>query len=317
MNKHLMFCEVVRLPIITNFSEKLHDNFHGLVKRKVDIKNLFLIVKGSYNPSAWEPQQLYLTTNDEIKEGDWYICYGRELHRIDKHGEEIMIRANEKSETTYTKTHFKVVASTAPIGLPLIPESFLIEYVKTNGTINTVKIEMEYNSGWAEKLVVQHNEPSLLHSRPKMTNNGEVIIHYPKDDEGQTGIVVVARKPEIKGGELVSKGGYFSSTPFEISSADTEKTKIVYSLPQVSKMLKTAYLLAQMGRKLELPSFFEDYKEMWEDNSIDDSQINPTLVKEDMILFAKWIDGLASIKKSAYNYDYQLLYELWEKQKHK
>ena len=33
--------------------------------------------------------------------------------------------------------------------------------------------------------------------------------------------------------------------------------------------------------------------------------------------FAKWVDGLSSIKKSAYNYDYQRLYELWEQEKNK
>lgn len=90
---------------------------------------------GLYNAVApnnfiYQSQHLYFTSNEEIKEGDWYI------------DDASFVRRPITSDLTYwsvRKEYKKIVASTdSSLRLPCIEDSFIKEYVKNNGSIKEV-----------------------------------------------------------------------------------------------------------------------------------------------------------------------------------
>ena len=109
-----------------------------------------------------EPQHLYFVSDEEIKDGDNYCYYYKDNPELcgvgmaDKETVRIM-----GIDTTYKGTHFKIVATTDKSlrelesydsseedsevyrSIPQTPESFIEEFVKANGKINKVMVEME------------------------------------------------------------------------------------------------------------------------------------------------------------------------------
>lgn len=128
-------------------------------------------------------KHLYFTSNEEIKEGDWFT--NTELPKL--YRATLISDSDVECEINdcYVPKRYvrKILASTDPLlGLPVIPESFLKQYVAAQASIKTVRLELEYNSGWAEKLVKMTNEPFILHTKIKLTAANEVII-LPEEQE--------------------------------------------------------------------------------------------------------------------------------------
>ncbi len=105
-------------------------------------------------------QHLYLVSDREIKEGDWYYDPINELvdnnYNLNSNG-------NKKIEAT-TDTSLKVARDEFTPSLrhpsmdyktlPQIPQSFIEAYVKAEGDIKEVNIEMEYlDKGWNENVL--------------------------------------------------------------------------------------------------------------------------------------------------------------------
>lgn len=99
-----------------------------------------IVLREPYNMTC-ENKNLYIISNDEIKEGDYYYRQG--LKCIDQcsneeHGEVL-------SKDKYCK---KVIASTdSSLGLPMIQESFINHYVESYNkgeVITSVQIEFEW-----------------------------------------------------------------------------------------------------------------------------------------------------------------------------
>lgn len=81
------------------------------------------------------PQHLYFTSNEDIKEGDWVYNFSTGFN-----GSQSIYQFKSGHSKDYCK---KIIASTDPsLQLPGIPESFLQEYVKSNGSIKSVGVEM-------------------------------------------------------------------------------------------------------------------------------------------------------------------------------
>lgn len=102
---------------------------------------------------------LYFCSDREIKEGDWFI-YGDKPTRLDKGTGEVF---SKRIEATTDKS----------LGLPLIPESFVKEWVEKQGKIEYVYIKMT-------------NRPPMMSTNlgefiPSENANGEVIILPTKD----------------------------------------------------------------------------------------------------------------------------------------
>ena len=107
-----------------------------------------------------EAQHLYLTSLENIAKGEF--MYSVEFNKV----------FQAPYDTTCDKNNYMVVASTdGRTGLPIIPEEFISEYVKENGNIHSVTLEME---------TVLHEGSSMINiiwkDRIKLTDNNEVII---------------------------------------------------------------------------------------------------------------------------------------------
>lgn len=108
------------------------------------------------NKMGYIPQQLYLISDEGVKEGDWYMCSTR-LFRAGKNPIQIGRR--------------KIVAATdKSLGLPLIPESFIKLYVEKQGKIDKVRVVVDTFNGFPQAGMFNPNFGKVG------TKNGEVII---------------------------------------------------------------------------------------------------------------------------------------------
>lgn len=112
-------------------------------------------------------QHLYLVSDREIKTGDYY-CYKNS----------IPVKRLEKETVPITKDYKKVEASTDPsLGLPLIPKSFIEEYVEKQGKIENVYIALR-----------EKDVKTLSH------NAKEIVIPSTKDSWKREEVREIARK---------------------------------------------------------------------------------------------------------------------------
>ena len=84
---------------------------------------------------CWKNQNIYITNDEEIKEGDWYITIlDNEIVKADSFTIRIMNDANKYSDTTYKNTHFKIILTTdqelIKDGVQSIDDEFLEWFVK-------------------------------------------------------------------------------------------------------------------------------------------------------------------------------------------
>lgn len=136
------------------------------------------------------PQHLYFTSNEEIKEGDWYRT--KTFDEMDKK----FIQATKENTdfsvidpysqkiiaTTDTSLwqHASHPEGTVKVGLPSISQSFIKQYVEANGDIDKVELEYEQNCKmnqrciWLEDTDGKKKEQCCLFL--KITDNNEVII---------------------------------------------------------------------------------------------------------------------------------------------
>ena len=94
-------------------------------------------------------QHLYFTSNDKIKKGDWMLkradsCSNR-LRQCYGIYENVHLLTDEKGIGMCMREEMaKIIASTNKLlGLPSIPESFLKNFVESNGKIDKVRLDME------------------------------------------------------------------------------------------------------------------------------------------------------------------------------
>lgn len=164
------------------------DNFHN----KVDKGELFYGFS-DLTQGIWELQHLYFTLNEEIKEGDLVLMNLRndsdddDWFAIDKVVEienNYMYFSNSGVSTSLHKAT-KIVATTdKSLNLPLIPESFIKEFVESNGSIKEVEIERKVCKRH-EKIVTNVDYPCtcLGTLQPlKVNSNNEVIICKEEKD---------------------------------------------------------------------------------------------------------------------------------------
>jgi hypothetical protein len=92
-----------------------------------------------------ENQHIYITSDEEIKEGDWYISFlENEVYKATKETQNIMSVANLVGSTSYKKTHFKIILTTdqdlIKDGVQAIDDDFLEWFVK-NPSCEEVEVE--------------------------------------------------------------------------------------------------------------------------------------------------------------------------------
>jgi hypothetical protein len=95
----------------------------------------------------WKNQNIYITSEEEIKEGDWYISFlENEVYKATKETQNIMSVANLVGSTSYKKTHFKIILTTdqdlIKDGVQAIDDEFLEWFVK-NPSCKEVEVDKE------------------------------------------------------------------------------------------------------------------------------------------------------------------------------
>jgi hypothetical protein len=121
------------------------------------------------------PQHIYITSDEEIKEGDWYISIlENEVYKATKETQNIMSVANLVASTSYKKTHFKIILTTdqdlIKDGIQSIDDEFLewfvknpsCEFVEVNHFNNECKGECDIcdnSCGDWYKIIIPKEEP--------------------------------------------------------------------------------------------------------------------------------------------------------------
>ncbi len=69
--------------------------------------------EASYGNRIELPLNIYITSDEEIKEGDWYISIlENEVYKATKETQNIMRVANLIGTTSYKQSHFKIILTT-------------------------------------------------------------------------------------------------------------------------------------------------------------------------------------------------------------
>lgn len=136
--------------------------------------------------SDFIPHHLYLTSDDEIKEGDWFIDFGVLTGEL----QPTIAQAKPSSDLTFlnhpTKRPLKIVATTNPdlwykdlefggnpLVVPKIPQSLIQYFVEKQGNVKEVMVEYHevFEVEKTSNTVKAINKPTTI----KLTSSGEII----------------------------------------------------------------------------------------------------------------------------------------------
>lgn len=95
--------------------------------------------KVGFDPTIVDTQHLYLVSDEKVNIGDWdYNPNG--TPKIQK-------QTNEVTQDVRDYGWRKIIASTDPsLGLPIIPQNFIQQYVEAQGKIEEVRVEIDYET---------------------------------------------------------------------------------------------------------------------------------------------------------------------------
>jgi hypothetical protein len=172
MNKETINCQVVMLP--TEKSNMCHLTGIDNIKEWNIAPNRNAFITNKSHGIILQPFDIYFTSDEEIKGGDWY--YNTTDDKIDTtKWAHILTLINQHPKAE------KIVASTDPsLGLPAIPESFLKQYVDVDGKIDMVRLEIV-----GEDILVEHRALGIMTKYLKLTvANKVVIVEQSESDKG-------------------------------------------------------------------------------------------------------------------------------------
>lgn len=116
------------------------EKFNGIIQKKVGVKSL-VFISGKDILFGWQPQHLYLVTDDKPVGNDWVVCPdGKSVVNVmptmDEHEQWWCIISGARCEVNGSDFR-KIIAATDPkCELPKIPASMVKRYVDTDGIIN-------------------------------------------------------------------------------------------------------------------------------------------------------------------------------------
>lgn len=160
-------------------------------------------------------QHLYIISNDEIKEGDWYITLRKDYQgvlnkcvKLDKVSVISQLNnSNNPNHTQYTEFKFakKIIASTdkdlvADYDIKPIPKSFIQAYINAynkGNPINEVNLEMKDNSReeWIGDKYT--GEPVWIEDlQINIRNDNTIIIHQSKTYSREEVISIITKLNE-------------------------------------------------------------------------------------------------------------------------
>lgn len=126
--------------------------------------------------AGYKPQNIHITSEEEIKEGDYYITIlDNEIFKADSSTIRIMNDANKSSNTTYKNTHFKIILTDnqdlIKDGVQAIDNEFIEWFVK-NPSCEEVKVVYEPKNfldtrqGWEYTIISKIPKEDWLLNNP-------------------------------------------------------------------------------------------------------------------------------------------------------
>ena len=221
---------------------------------------------------------LYITTDEEIKEGDWCICldFNRVFHASGEVGREKFLNSRKIIATTDPKLHTNEIVEEDmhmyKKSLPQIPQSFIEEYCKAGG-IDEVLVEYEL------KMEVTSYSKSgcgnfkpLSTGKPKLNPDNTIIIHSVEENSVNAKALEVCRRiisfmdasPELKGTtmiEIYNKANRcLESNPVEkkMYSRDEFETKLKEAFHIGYENCQYNHSLTVTARKVDLDKWIEE-----------------------------------------------------------
>lgn len=166
-------------------------------------------------------QHLYILSDDEIKESDWYFTtLDNEIHQASLNTITIMNGANLNPKTTYKNTHFKIIATTDDvlkiginsgkrqdevlISLPRPSNEFIKAFVNANGVgFDNVLVEVKKES-YQKRFVKPRNIQASIESwsyryNIKVALDNTVTIKSIKEDTWKE-VFEILNNPEVSMG---------------------------------------------------------------------------------------------------------------------
>lgn len=141
-----------------------------LVEHQLKIGNM----NNDFHNASWAKQQhLYFVSLREINEG-WIMGLDNKPHYVKEKGTYSSIEAATDSSLFWKKVDMQRGKDFTPSDILDIPQSFIEEFVKSNGTIKEVGIEME------EHFQMPGNKFNKQIYKVKTIANNEVIVHLPE-----------------------------------------------------------------------------------------------------------------------------------------
>jgi len=132
--------------------------------------NYYTLSEHSDKYNIMKPQHLYFTSDEDIVIGDFFV--NTKMKGIYKANSE-----NVKTISNYKVDHIKKIIATTDdyLDLPRIPESFIEEYVKSNGKIEVV--DVEYRARKYRQMSKDVRKRLVKTKSLKLTDKNEIIIH--------------------------------------------------------------------------------------------------------------------------------------------
>lgn len=190
-------CKVVMLPIIQR--SKIGLNPSRLSKNKLYF----------FDPVVCnEAQALYFLSDEEIKEGDWYIAQrntGPKLLKAKRIDKEVGCIFQENTDETYYPYDIheckKIIASTnSSLGLPRPSDSFIKKYCELGG-INEVMVEYEevlFTNGFSIEINTKELHDKVI-TRLKVAPDNTITIKKVKDSWTREEVIILIGKMQAEG----------------------------------------------------------------------------------------------------------------------
>lgn len=182
-------CKVVMLPtektinciVIQYFrnKEKYLQYFDSEVLREYPFEGYT-----EYEAECLVPQHLYIISNDEIKEGIFYLnLISNEILKSD-------------FDINYEQNHYKkIIASTdKSLNLPLISEGFIKKYVELQGKIDKVMVEFEEISVFPGYVEGEGFPKSYRENQLKLRKDNTIIISKVKNEFSKREVINILTK---------------------------------------------------------------------------------------------------------------------------
>ena len=117
-------------------------------------------------------EEIYITTDEEVKEGDWFLFYRDKWHIMNE-----LPNGNFRKEA-YGKTVCKIIATTdTKLNLPQPSQAFIEKYCEAGG-IDEVLVEYEVTY---EEDIINFKIVEIIKEKLKVNSHNEITIHPIKE----------------------------------------------------------------------------------------------------------------------------------------